>query len=85
MQIGMRFTESSKSWDQTNMHPEFVFPSAAACPGPEEICTMEHSELNNHLPVLDVLHSLVHVGCGHPEVCDQHVGKYRHSSDGTQT
>lgn len=50
-----------------------------------EICTLQHPELNNHLPVLNVLHSLVHVGCGHPEVCDQHVGKYGHSSDGTQT
>lgn len=45
---------------------------------------MDHPEPAEHPPVLDVLHSLEHAGGGHPEVCDQHVGKHGHSSDGTQ-
>lgn len=35
VQIRERLNKSSKSWDQTNMQPEFAFPSAAAYPGSE--------------------------------------------------
>lgn len=35
VQIRKTLNKSSKSWDQTNMHLEFAFPSAAAHPGLE--------------------------------------------------
>lgn len=36
VQMRKRLNKSSRSWDHTNMHPEFAFPSAAAHHGPEE-------------------------------------------------